>query len=108
MHAAPLQVVLQDEQTRPGMHCCTLAAICAYLSHHMVCIHAVAFCHAPLKLILVQRGKVPIVVGGTGLYLRWLVHGRPQTPKSEPTLAARAQEALDQVVTVPPCGICMS
>jgi len=78
------------------------------LSHHMVCIHAVAFCHAPLKLILVQRGKVPIVVGGTGLYLRWLVHGRPQTPKSEPWMAARAQEALEQVLTVPPCGICMS
>ena len=40
---------------------------------------------------------MPIVVGGTGLYLRWLVHGRPQTPKSEPMMAARAQEALHQV-----------
>ena len=74
----------------------------------MVCIHAVAFRHATLKLIVVQRGKVPIVVGGTGLYLRWLVHGRPQTPKSEPWMAARAQEALHQVLTFPTCGICMS
>lgn len=46
---------------------------------------------------ILQRGRVPIVVGGTGLYLRWLVHGRPQTPKSEPMMAARAQEALHQV-----------
>ncbi|DBA85626.1 TPA: hypothetical protein ACH3X1_005203 [Trebouxia sp. C0004] len=46
---------------------------------------------------ILQRGRVPIVVGGTGLYLRWLVHGRPRTPKSEPVMAARAQEALDQV-----------
>ncbi len=74
----------------------------------MVCIHAVACHHATLKLVLVQRGNVPIVVGGTGLYLRWLVHGRPRTPKSEPMMAARAQQALDQVLTVPPCGICMS
>ncbi|DBA89023.1 TPA: hypothetical protein ACH3X2_000238 [Trebouxia sp. C0005] len=48
---------------------------------------------------ILQRGRVPIVVGGTGLYLRWLVHGRPQTPKSEPIMAARAQEALHQVWT---------
>ncbi len=74
----------------------------------MVCIQTVAFHHVRLKLILVQRGRVPIVVGGTGLYLRWLVHGRPQTPKSEPWMAARAQEALDQVLTFSPCGICMS
>lgn len=74
----------------------------------MVCIHAIAFHHAILKLVLVQRGRVPIVVGGTGLYLRWLVHGRPHTPKSEPLMAARAQDALDQVLTVLTNGICTS
>lgn len=50
-----------------------------------------------LMVVLLQRGRVPIVVGGTGLYLKWLVHGRPKTPKSDPVMAARAQEALDKV-----------
>ena len=44
---------------------------------------------------------MPIVVGGTGLYLRWLVHGRPKTPMSDPCMAARAQEALDKVCSIP-------
>lgn len=44
-----------------------------------------------------QRGRVPIVVGGTGLYLRWLIEGRPKTPKSDPDLAAQTQATLDQV-----------
>ena len=44
-----------------------------------------------------QRGKFPIVVGGTGLYLRWLVQGRPQTPKSDAEMAGKAQQALDKV-----------
>lgn len=30
------------------------------------------------------RGKTPIVCGGTGLYLRWLVQGRPNTPMATP------------------------
>lgn len=46
---------------------------------------------------IVQRGKFPIVVGGTGLYLRWLVQGRPQTPKSDAEMAGKAQQALDKV-----------
>ena len=44
-----------------------------------------------------QRGKVPVVVGGTGLYLRWLVHGKPHTPRSTPQLAAKAQQKLSKV-----------
>lgn len=31
-----------------------------------------------------QRGKTPIVVGGTGLYLRCSILGRPNTPASTP------------------------
>ncbi|CAK0779903.1 hypothetical protein CVIRNUC_004884 [Coccomyxa viridis] len=45
---------------------------------------------------ILQRGKVPIVVGGTGFYLRWFVHGRPQTPASSPESAQRVQELLTQ------------
>ena len=40
---------------------------------------------------------MPIVVGGTGFYLRWYVHGRPQTPASSPESAQRVQELLTQV-----------
>ena len=43
---------------------------------------------------IVSRGKTPIVVGGTGMYLRWLIDGKPSTPPSEPEAAARAKEAV--------------
>ena len=43
---------------------------------------------------IVSRGKTPIVVGGTGMYLRWLISGKPPTPPSEPQAAARAKEAV--------------
>ena len=43
---------------------------------------------------IVSRGKTPIVVGGTGMYLRWLIDGKPSTPPSEPAAAARAKEAV--------------
>ena len=37
---------------------------------------------------------MPIVVGGTGLYLRWLVGGKPATPPSDPEAAAAAKAAV--------------
>ena len=43
---------------------------------------------------IVSKGKVPIVVGGTGLYLRWLVGGKPATPPSDPEAAAAAKAAV--------------
>lgn len=30
---------------------------------------------------ILSRGKVPVVVGGTMMYIHWLVHGRPDAPK---------------------------
>jgi tRNA dimethylallyltransferase len=44
-----------------------------------------------------QRGKVPIVAGGTGFYLRWFIYGKPRTPESTPEGAAAAQRTLDEV-----------
>ncbi len=44
-----------------------------------------------------QRGRVPIVVGGTGFYLRWYVHGKPSTPRSTKESAALAEQALERV-----------
>ena len=52
---------------------------------------AVIFC------VPMQRGKVPIVVGGTGFYLRWYVHGRPQTPASTAESMQRVQQRLAEV-----------
>eukprot|EP00884_Botryococcus_braunii_P023627 jgi/Botrbrau1/9949/Bobra.0012s0044.1 len=45
---------------------------------------------------IIQRGRVPIVVGGTGFYLRWYVHGPPTTPRSAPAAHDRAQALLNQ------------
>lgn len=39
----------------------------------------------------VQRGRVPIVVGGTGFYLRWLVGGKAAGPRTTPHAAAAVQ-----------------
>lgn len=46
---------------------------------------------------IIRRGKTPIVVGGTGFYLRWLVSGRPNTPVSTKESEAWAREALEGV-----------
>jgi tRNA dimethylallyltransferase len=43
---------------------------------------------------IVARGRTPVVVGGTGLYLRWLVWGRPSTPASDPATERRALELV--------------
>ena len=55
------------------------------------------FCEHAITAIddIVRRGKVPIVVGGTGLYLRWLIGGKPPTPPSNPATAAAAKAAVE-------------
>ena len=47
---------------------------------------------------ILARDRVPIVVGGTGLYLRWLVHGRPATLASDADTTAAARAAVDAAV----------
>ena len=47
---------------------------------------------------VLSRGKVPVVVGGTGLYLRWLVHGRPSTKPASDEGKAWAKAAFDAAV----------
>lgn len=42
------------------------------------------------------RGKTPIVEGGTGLYLQWLVHGKPDAPAGTLESAAAAKERCQQ------------
>jgi tRNA dimethylallyltransferase len=46
---------------------------------------------------ITARGKVPIVVGGSGFYFRALVYGPPSGPPSLPDLRAKLEEELDRM-----------
>lgn len=46
---------------------------------------------------IISRGKVPIVVGGTGFYLRWFIFGKAYTPASNPETGEKVQQLLQQV-----------
>lgn len=43
---------------------------------------------------VVERGKIPILVGGTGLYLDWMLNGRPGAPPTDPTALAAIEEEI--------------
>ncbi|EPS66580.1 hypothetical protein M569_08195, partial [Genlisea aurea] len=42
---------------------------------------------------IISRGRIPIITGGTGLYLRWFIYGKPDVPKasSEVTIEAHSE-----------------
>jgi len=61
--------------------------------------HAAAWAEAARKIILEAelRERLPIIVGGTGLYYRALVRGLFEAPRSDPHIRARHQtEAAEQ------------
>jgi hypothetical protein len=68
------------------------AAISQWCQPHDVCFNATA------DVSCLQRGKVPIVVGGTGFYLRWFMQGKAQGPRTTPEAAAAVKAALKQVL----------
>ena len=43
---------------------------------------------------VLARGRVPVLVGGTSMYMRWLVRGRPDAPKADPVIAENMRERL--------------
>ncbi|XP_010279080.1 PREDICTED: tRNA dimethylallyltransferase 9 isoform X2 [Nelumbo nucifera] len=43
---------------------------------------------------ILENGRVPIVVGGTGLYLRWYIYGKPEVPKASPEIASEVYSEL--------------
>ncbi|WOL13367.1 tRNA dimethylallyltransferase 9 isoform X1 [Canna indica] len=43
---------------------------------------------------VLERGRVPIVAGGTGLYLRWFIYGKPNVPKASLEVASEVCEEL--------------
>ena len=73
----------------------------ASVPHHLIDIRdptdsysAAAFCDDALRLIpdITQRGKIPLLVGGTMLYFRALRFGLSTLPKADPAL----RQELDQ------------
>lgn len=46
---------------------------------------------------ILKRGRVPIVVGGTGFYLNFFIRGKPQTPVATPESEEKAWEHLRAV-----------
>ncbi|KAF5205666.1 tRNA dimethylallyltransferase, partial [Thalictrum thalictroides] len=43
---------------------------------------------------IIENGRVPIVAGGTGLYLRWYIYGKPEVPKASPEIASEVRSEL--------------
>ncbi|XP_052733701.1 tRNA dimethylallyltransferase 9 isoform X4 [Vigna angularis] len=46
---------------------------------------------------ILDNGRVPIVVGGTGLYLRWFIYGKPDVPKSSSVIASEVNQELAEL-----------
>ncbi|OVA13280.1 tRNA isopentenyltransferase [Macleaya cordata] len=46
---------------------------------------------------ILENGHVPIVAGGTGLYLRWYIYGKPAVPKASPEIASEVHSELSEL-----------
>jgi tRNA dimethylallyltransferase len=51
---------------------------------------------APIIYDILNRGKVPVIVGGSTMWIQWLVHGMPDAPKAENIDVNKAQELIGQ------------
>jgi tRNA dimethylallyltransferase len=78
------------------------AAERAAVAHHLLDLiepderyHAARFRREAIESIdaIRQRGKLPVVVGGTGLYVRALLKGLDPAPPADPALRARLEAA---------------
>lgn len=52
-------------------------------------------CTAKIEEII-GRQKVPILVGGTGFYLDWILRGRPSAPPTDPEALKAVEAGLDE------------
>ena len=43
---------------------------------------------------VLSRNKVPVLVGGTSMYMRWLARGRPEAPKADPIIVDEVRGLL--------------
>eukprot|EP00871_Galdieria_phlegrea_P003828 jgi/Galph1/4446/GphlegSOOS_G3055.1 len=46
---------------------------------------------------ILQRGKIPIVVGGTSMYVRWFIYGLPATPPSSACISEQVSQKLEEM-----------
>lgn len=46
---------------------------------------------------VISRGRLPVVVGGTMMYVRWFLYGRPATPSAPEDAKARVEQKLKDV-----------
>ncbi|CAK9182939.1 unnamed protein product [Ilex paraguariensis] len=46
---------------------------------------------------ILKAGHVPIVTGGTGLYLRWFIYGKPDVPKASPEITSEVYLELAEL-----------
>lgn len=46
---------------------------------------------------ILDKGRVPIVAGGTGLYLRWYIYGKPGVPKASFEIASEVSTVLAEL-----------
>ena len=79
------------------------AAELARVPHHIVDLHepdeeytAGSFYVDALRAVdgVLARGRVPVLVGGTSMYMRWLTRGRPEAPKADPELTEAVRQEL--------------
>ncbi len=105
----PAEIVACDSmQVYRGMDVGTgkaTAAERAAVRHHLLDVvdppesfHAAAWAEMARTAIgqITQRGQLPLVVGGTGLYFRALVKGLFEAPPSDPAIRARHQQQAQQ------------
>ena len=106
----PVEIISVDSaQVYRGMDIGTAkpdAATLASVPHHLIDIRnptdsysAAAFCDDALHLIqdITQRGKIPLLVGGTMLYFRALRFGLSALPKADPVLRRELDQQAAQL-----------
>ena len=51
----------------------------------------------PIVYDILNRGKLPVIVGGSTMYLQWLVQGMPDAPKASEKIERKAEALLKEV-----------
>ena len=56
------------------------------------------FCRSASQVIkdILDRGKVPVLVGGSTMWIQWLVRGIPDAPKATPEIVEQAEQMLKE------------
>lgn len=44
---------------------------------------------------ILSRGKTPVIVGGSSMWIDWLVHGIPDNPKSDPNIRIKVRDQIE-------------